>query len=90
MPAYLVSYDLRNPHRDYSRLYTRLKDWGALRILESDYLIAHAKTNCIEIRDDLSKYIDNDDGLFVAHLTGEAAWRALRCADQDAKNKLNS
>lgn len=89
MTWYVVSYDLRDPQRDYSRLYTRLDAWRALRVLESVLIIRVKQSSSSSIRDDLKKYIDSNDGLFVAKLTAEAAWSSLDCSDQETKNKLS-
>ena len=90
MATYIVSYDLRNPDRDYTRLYSRLDAWSALRILESLLLIKVDNSSSTTIRDDLLGYVDKNDRLFVAKLTGEAAWRSLLCTDQQAKEKLTA
>lgn len=90
MACYVVSYDLRNPQRDYDRLYARLSAWGALQVLESVHLIASDQSSSSDLRDDLARYIDANDGLFVARLTGEAAWRSLNSDTQATKNKLTS
>lgn len=73
MAAFIVSYDLRKQGRDYQTLYDRLKQWKAVSILESVWLIRWDATSS-QIRDDLKKYIDANDALFVAKLTGQAAW----------------
>lgn len=73
MSVFLVSYDLRAPGRDYSRLYTRLSGWRAVKALESDWLI-DAETTAYAIRDDLMSYVDANDRLLVAKLEGQSAW----------------
>lgn len=89
MAAFIVSYDLRKPQRDYSTLYTRLTAWSALRVLESVYIITSTQSDSATIRDDLAQYIDANDGLLVAKLTGDAAWRQLLPDHQTVKDKLN-
>ena len=89
MAAFFVSYDLRKPTRDYSNLYTRLAAWKALAVLESVWIITSTDATSVSIRDDLAQYVDSNDGLLVARLTGEAAWRNLNCTDQTMKNKLS-
>lgn len=73
MAAFIVSYDLRKEGRNYQALYDRLEQWGAIRILESVWLIRW-ETESSGIRDDLKKHIDSNDALFVAKLNGQAAW----------------
>lgn len=77
MKAYLVSYDLRQPGRNYQPLYERLKAWKAVSVLESVWVIRW-DSSAVRIRDDLQKHIDTNDGLLVAALTGESAWSRLK------------
>lgn len=72
---YLVSYDLIK-RKDYPELINRLKQYTSLKILLSVWLI-RATWSADQIRDDLKGYIDLDDRLFVATLTGESAWTRL-------------
>jgi len=74
MPAYQVNYDLRKPGRDYEPLWERLKTWNAVRALESCWIVPRA-SSAIALRDDLSQYMDSNDGLLVTGMTGESAWR---------------
>lgn len=74
---FVVSYDLRKPGQNYEPLWKRLAEWKAVRVLESVWIIRWDST-AEKIRDDLGKYIDANDGLLVAALTGESAWRSLR------------
>jgi hypothetical protein len=77
MTVYVVSYDLRQPGRNYQPLWDRLAAWKAIRILESLWVI-DTESKAAVIRDDLKSYIDSNDGLFVAGLTGETAWHKLK------------
>jgi hypothetical protein len=78
MTVYAVSYDLRKPGRNYQPLWDRLREWKAVRALESFWLIEATANSAATIRDDLKKYIDANDGLLVAALSGEAAWHNLK------------
>ena len=76
MKVYQISYDLRK-QRDYESLYERIKSYGKwCHPLESTWVIATAQT-ASNIRDYLASVMDNDDGLLVTRLQGEAAWRNL-------------
>jgi hypothetical protein len=77
MTAYEVSYDLRQPGRNYQPLWDRLKAWNAVRVLESVWIIPEAKS-ATAVRDDLVQYLDSNDGLLVSGMTGEAAWKNLK------------
>ena len=74
---YHVGYDLRAPGRDYSTLIKRLGEWGAVRVLKSEWIIDYADTSAAAIRDDLRKHLDANDRLLVVTMTGEAAWTTL-------------
>jgi hypothetical protein len=54
------------------------------------YIVNSNPDNTAAIRDDLSEYIDANDGLFVAKLTGDAAWQKVNCSNQALKDKLNA
>jgi hypothetical protein len=73
---FVVSYDLRQPQRFYEPLWKRLGEWKAQRVLQSVWIIEW-DSSCVAIRDDLQKYVDSNDGLLVAALTGESAWTKL-------------
>lgn len=61
----VISYDLRKV-RDYEDLYKAIKKYpGAKKILESLWLIDTDST-CLSIAEELFRYMDNDDGIFVA------------------------
>jgi len=71
--AYSVTYDLRSPGQDYRSLIDRLKELGAIRLLESYWTLRSAWT-AAQIRDDLLAHMDSNDRIMVAGLSGEAAW----------------
>ncbi len=79
MPSYIITYDLSKPGRDYPSLYNNIKGitgtWA--HISESSWLVVGEKLTCVDIRDKLSPSIDSNDKIFVAKLTGEAAWIGL-------------
>lgn len=90
MPAYLVSYDLINPPKDpdYTPIIKRLKEWGAKRVLYSEWALRTDAT-AAQLRDDLMQHIDSNDSLLVLKLTGEAAWTKLMISNDDFKAILN-
>ena len=73
MGLFSVTYDLRKPGQNYDGLIERLRQIGAIRPLES-YWVLQSERSAAAIRDDLARYIDANDRLMVAGLTGEAAW----------------
>lgn len=79
MKKYLVSYDLRNPHRDYGSLIDAIKTadlW--CHVLESVWVIWAAKS-ATQIFTYLSQFTDSDDGLVVLPLSSEkdGEWKGL-------------
>lgn len=73
MKIFVINYDLRKA-RDYDILYQRLTELGGNRVLESVWTLKlNDKYTCADIRDDLRRYMDSDDGLYVAHISS-AAW----------------
>ena len=77
MSVYAVSYDLKKPGSHYQPLWDRLADWKAVRALESFWLI-DSDDAALVIRDDLKKYVDSNDGLFVGRLAGETSWHKVK------------
>lgn len=76
MKVYQISYDLRK-QRNYDALYERIKSYGTwCHALESTWLIA-THQQAVQIRDYLYQVMDNDDGILVTRLQGEAAWGGL-------------
>ena len=67
MKLYFVSYDLRKPGQQYSRLWARLEAAGAQRALESLWVL-RSPYNSVAIREDLSRFIDSNDRIFVAEM----------------------
>lgn len=76
MAVYQISYDLRK-QKDYSSLIERIKSYGNwCHPLESTWIVVTNQT-AVQVRDYLKVVMDNDDGLLVARLQGEAAWYGL-------------
>ena len=75
---YLVTYDLRIPGRDYSKLYEHLRSYGTCaRVLESVWIV-QSQSSCTDVRDAIARNLDSSDGLFVIDVTQKvAAWRGL-------------
>ena len=68
MKVFCISYDLRNS-RDYQRIQDELNRLKGIQVLESVWTV---KLNDNEtsgsVRDHFRKFIDSDDGLFVAQI----------------------
>jgi len=75
MKVYQISYDLRK-QRNYDALYERIKTYPWCHPLESSWVITNQQS-AAQVRDNLAQVMDQDDGLLVTRLSGEAAWRNL-------------
>jgi hypothetical protein len=75
MALYFLDYDLRK-QRDYERLYTALREFGAVRILESLWCFKRFNTSTVSLRDHFKAFVDADDGLCVSEVTDWATWKA--------------
>ena len=65
MSVISINYDLREPGRDYQKLYDAIKTYGQwCHLLESCWLIDTTNT-AKQIRGNLQEYIDGNDQLFA-------------------------
>lgn len=74
MSSIIISYDLNRPGQNYSDLYEVIKKQGEWwHCLDSTWIVKTSRTT-VQVRDAISPYIDKNDSLLVAELTGVAAW----------------
>lgn len=78
MYSYIVTYDLKTPGKDYSSLISKIKTYSYSKICESVWIVKSNRSSS-DVIDSLLNEIDYNDRLFVAKLTGEAAW--CNCID---------
>lgn len=82
---FLVSYDLRAPGRDYSRLAGALKNFTICRrCLESVWIIGWQSQSdfpTMEIARYLKQFMDPNDKLLVVALSGDWASIGLKAED---------
>ena len=65
MDAVLITYDLKAPGKDYSKLHEKIKNFGPCwHCLESVWIVKTTKT-VVTVRDELKSVIDENDLLFV-------------------------
>lgn len=77
MKTYLIGYDLNKTGQDYETLIEQIKKLGIWwHHLDSTWIIKSDLT-AAQIRDILESYVDNNDELLVAKLSGEAAWKGF-------------
>ena len=88
MHSIIIEYDLCGSDNDYEELIEAIKAYGIwARITKSTWFIKTSYT-CETVRDKLLKHMDNNDRLFVAKLSGEAAWYSTICSDDYLKKNL--
>lgn len=84
----IITYDLCKSGKNYNDLYEYFRSYPVwARITESTWFISTSKT-CTTIRDEISKLTDSDDRIFVAELTGSAAWKNVICESDYLKKNL--
>ncbi len=77
MALYFLEYDLRK-QRDYKTLTDKLKEFGAVRVLESLWSFTRINTSAINLRDYFKQFVDNDDGLMISEVKEWASYNALK------------
>lgn len=88
MSSKIIEYDLQKPGRDYDALYEAIKSYGTwAHVTESTWFIK-TEDSCAQVRDKLKQVVDSNDRLFVATLTGEAAWHNVICDNDFLKKHL--
>lgn len=76
MALYQITYDLQKV-RDPRALHEGIRVFGIYaRVQESTWLIRTTES-AAQIRDYLTAAMEAEDGLLVARLTGEVAWKGL-------------
>mgnify|MGYP003607598832 CR=1 FL=1 len=78
MTAYIIGYDLKKQHQNYTDLIDAIKKISPTHwhILDSTWIVS-TSLNASQIRDRLSPFVDSNDKLLVAKLSGEAAWKGF-------------
>lgn len=76
---YVITYDLNAPEtsNDYKKLIDALKALGAQKLQYSQWILRHANTTCVLVRDHLWQFMDGNDRLMVQSLDS-ADWASMR------------
>lgn len=84
MKTYLIGYDLNKKGQDYEKLKEKIKELanGYWHHLDSTWLIK-TDSSAKSLRDILENYIDSNDELLVAKLSGESAWTGFNKSGSD-------
>jgi hypothetical protein len=89
MAVYLIAYDLLAPEQPYPPLVDRLEGLGAVRVLESTWLLESTE-EAREIGRNLRSILDEDDGLLVVEVARHAFARELRTDSTVLRRLLGS
>ncbi len=74
MAAYVISYDLNAPGKNYDDLIEALKTYDYWwHHLGSTWCVVTSKS-AAQVRDHLAQHIDKNDSLLVVKSGGEGAW----------------
>ncbi len=76
MKAYLISYDLVAPGRNYQRLFEELNRLGGFRVLQSQWVIRVTNT-AAQVRDHLMQFVDANDRVLVNDFFDWAGYNLL-------------
>ena len=88
MSSKIIEYDLRMSGRNYDALFEVIKGYDAwARVTESTWIVKSSFT-CSQIRNSLLSIVDSNDRIFVAELTGTAAWANVICGSEKLKQNL--
>jgi CRISPR/Cas system-associated endoribonuclease Cas2 len=86
--AKLITYDLNRPEQDYPDLIAEIKRFGSWAYVQKSVWIVSSANSCESIRDLLRSKADSNDMIFVASLSGEAAWTTAICTNEQLKAVL--
>jgi hypothetical protein len=80
--VYVISYDLRKPGRNYSKLFDAIRSVGGwCHALESFWLVK-SNLRSDQLRQRLLPHIDNNDGLVVVEAS--SSWTSFGVSEQVA------
>lgn len=74
MATYIITYDLMKPGQNYPDLIKAVQNYKTYCHLQESVWLIVSEQSAVSVRDDLKKYIDANDKLFVAKVSSPAAW----------------
>jgi hypothetical protein len=87
----LITYDLVGTDEtsaDYERLIDHIKGYPNWARVALSVWVVRTERSPVQVRDDVQTLLDGDDRIFVAALTGAAAWHNVKCSNQWLKDNL--
>ena len=76
MAHFIISYDLHK-QRNYQPVWDLLESWGAVRLLESLWVVT-LPNKASHIRDAVKDAADDDDSVAVVELKAGSGWAASK------------
>ena len=83
MAVYIVAYELFEQSTRHQRLAQRLQSLGARWTLRDHVCFLTTDLTAAELMDRFEDCLGEDDELFIARLSGQAAWAGLHRADSE-------
>ncbi len=91
MALFLISYDINHKNEnEYPDLWALLKQWGATRILYSEWVVSGQTGYAAQIYDELSPTIKQNDRLLVQEVGRDCAWDRLMITDDAFRQVLSN
>ena len=92
MQSILITYDFVGTDEtsaDYKRLIDHIKnDYSNWAKIALSTWVVRTTLSAAQVGDNCDRYLDSNDRLFVAVLTGAAAWRNTICTSEWLRNNL--
>ena len=79
MTIYLVTYDLKQPGRNYAPVFEYLKRYTHCKGMESVWLLDTSPGSEVGIRDGMNALVDSNDKVFVTRLH-DRTWASFNYA----------
>lgn len=87
MASYLVCYELVD-NKDSSFIIEKLKSFGVWgRVIDNAWIVKSDKS-FIEVRDEISEVIADNDRLLVVETNNIAAWKNVMCSNDWLKTNI--
>lgn len=89
MKPKIIEYDLCGDEKNYQNLFDLIKKFHYYAQVTKSTWIVKTDLSCEDVRNKLMSVLNKDDRLFVATLTGGAAWHKLLSSNDSIKEILN-
>lgn len=90
MKTYIITYDLNRPGQNYDSLIEAIKGYKFWAKIQKSTWAIQTTSSSVQVRDNLCRYIDANDSLFVGELGRDAAWIGLSKEVSDWLKKVLS